>query len=331
MNLRPRPGTLATVVTEFEQLASFGRCWDRMQGGWGEFCERRSLRLRERERYGHAAERATEQILDDLFTVVLDWSLGDLNHQVGYADLLITRLGIKHLIVEAKAPGTLAWSRPSVERALAQAMRYAAEQKVKSVAVCDGYMLYAADVVDGSLRDRTFIALDRNACERDLWWLSVDGIYRVPDGAGVAHLQIHGEPEAAATVLTAEEEATELLHPKYGLPASCFAYVGDPNDPHRWALPFRLREGEIDTRRLPKAIQSILTNYRGAHVTRIPEAAIPDVLVRLAEAAAQTGKMPWQAAAAGSIYRQLEEALDQLSRLDELRQVAPSPLNATAA
>ncbi len=37
-------------------------------------------------------------------------------------------------------------------------------------------------------------------------------------------------------------------------------------------------------RRLPKAIQAILSNYRGAHVTSIPENAIPDVLHRLPQA-----------------------------------------------
>src|SRR5262249_39486804 len=161
----------------------------------------RRLRLRERERYGHAAERATEEILEDLFTNVLDWSVGDLNHQVGYADLLLTRLGIKYLIVEAKRPGSLAWSRPAVERALEQASRYASGQRVQSVAVSDGHMLYAADVVKGGLRDRTFIPLGCAKCESDLWWLSVDGIYRVPAGGAEARLQILGTPDAMAVLV----------------------------------------------------------------------------------------------------------------------------------
>ena len=139
-----------------------------MQEAWPGFRERRRLRLRERERYGHAAERATEEILEDLFTSVLDWSVGDLNHQVGYADLLLTRLGIKYLIVEAKRPGSLAWSRAAVERALEQASRYAHEQRVQTVAISDGYMLYAGDVAGGRLRDRTFIPLDGEDCEDDL-------------------------------------------------------------------------------------------------------------------------------------------------------------------
>jgi hypothetical protein len=54
---------------------------------------------------------------------VLDWSIGDINHQVGYPDLLLTRLGIKYLIVEAKTPGALAWHSSARDRALEQARR----------------------------------------------------------------------------------------------------------------------------------------------------------------------------------------------------------------
>lgn len=45
-----------------------------------------------------------ENILEDLFTMVLDWHLSEVNNQVGYAGLVLTRLGVKHLIVEVNAP-----------------------------------------------------------------------------------------------------------------------------------------------------------------------------------------------------------------------------------
>ena len=82
-----------------------------------EHCE-----LPERERYGHAAERATEEILGDLFTSVLDWSVGALNRQVGYAGLLLTRLGIKYLIVGGEA-ARRARLEPTRDRAGARAGR----------------------------------------------------------------------------------------------------------------------------------------------------------------------------------------------------------------
>lgn len=68
----------------------------------------------------------------------------------------------------------------------------------------------------------------------------------------------------------------------------------------------------IDAERLPKAIQCILTNYRGARVSGIPEQAIPAVLSRLAQAAARAGHMPPAAANPAPVYRQLSEALEQL-------------------
>lgn len=101
------------------------------------------------------------------------------------------------------------------------------------------------------------------------------------------------------------------MHPKYRLPARCFGYVGDASDPHTWHLPYLCADGSVDLRRLPKAVQAILSNYRGAHVTSIPESAIPDVLVRLADAANRAGKMPGQTADPAAAYMQLAQALEQ--------------------
>src|SRR6266496_3465211 len=140
-------------------LASYRRVVARMTAHWAAFQAKRKERLMQQERHGVAAERVAENILEDLFTLVLDWKLADINNQVDYADLMLTRLGIKYLIIEAKRPGALAWNRRAVHSALDQVLRYADEQRV-SRAVSDGVMLYAADVVHGGLQDRAFIALD---------------------------------------------------------------------------------------------------------------------------------------------------------------------------
>jgi len=301
-----------------DHLASYHHCVERIGVGWTAFQETRLERLRERERFGHAAERATENILEDLFTGVLDWSLGDLNHQVGYADILLTRLGIKYLVVEAKRPGALAWNRRAVDAALDQAWRYAAEQKVRCVAVSDGVMLYAADVKANGLSPRVFCPLEHSEPQETLWWLSVHGIYR--DRAEPADAILHLLPETTVAERPHDDEASDqLLHPKYGLPARCFGYVGNAADPHSWHLPYLNADGTIDARRLPKAVQAILSNYRGARVSSVPEGDIPDVLVRLACAAGSLGKLPQQTAEAAPAYVALIEALDQLGRLDDVR------------
>jgi hypothetical protein len=236
-----------------------------------------------------------------------------VNYQVDYADLLLTRLSVKHLLVEVKRPGLLAWNRHAVDAALVQAAGYARKQKVGSIAVSDGHMLYAADVTEASLRDRVFVSLATEVPHADLWWISLDGIYRPREDlvGGPGLLPHPSAPDPAGSI----PPGGETLHPKYRIPARCFAYVGDPAQPHTWHLPYQLADGDTDTRRLPKAIDAILSNYRGAHVSAIPERAIPDVLVTLARAAWALGRMPGQVPAPTPAYVAIARALDQMGRL----------------
>lgn len=295
-------------------------CVERIVEAWPQFQEQRIQRLRERERFDHAAEAATERILEDLFTIVLDWSIGDLNHQVGRADLSLTRQGLKWLIVELKRPGSLAWNLAARDGALAQACRYADEQKVERVAVSDGILLYAADIRAGGLAQRVACSLDTREPPAALWWLSLHGIYREPPALSVdappAHVTLAGGGHDGTPPMLGE--AMPLLHAKYKRPVSCFAYVGHAADPKTWRLPYLEADGSVDTSRLPKAIQTIVSNYRGKGVKGIPEAAIPDVLVRLGIAAQSIGKLPGQDASTAPVYVALAKALDQLGRLREV-------------
>lgn len=93
---------------------------------------------------------------------------------------------------------------------------------------------------------------------------------------------------------------------------------GRADAPHTWKLPYLLADGTIDHKRLPKAVQAILSNYRGAKVGGIPEADVPDVLVPLARAASSVGKMPGQTGDPAAVYMQLAEALEQVGRLGEV-------------
>jgi hypothetical protein len=296
------------MSNQVENLASYQRCAQSIRANWPAFLEKREARLEQQQRHGVAAEKVAENIIEDLFTEVLDWTVADLNNQVEHADLLLSRLGIKYL----------AWNRRAVEAALDQALRYAGEQKVKCVAVSDGVMLYTADVEHGGLRDRAFVSLQsEEPQEKMLWRISLHGIYRPCESSEGAALDLI--PEAKTEVdLAASPLEEQLLHPKYKVPARCFAYVGDPNKTATWKLPYRLADGSPDVKRLPKAIQAILSNYRGVKVSSVPEKDIPDVLVRLAHAAASQGRMPQQAADTAHVYVQLAEALAQLGRLEEV-------------
>lgn len=141
-------------ASSIDHLAVYHRCAERIRSGWAEFLARRSEQLVPHPFAALAVEKVTENILRDLFVTVLDWPSSCFVPQVGHADIVLSNLGVRWIIVEAKRPGALAWHRRAVERALDQASGYAAEQRVRCVAVSDGVMLYAADLVDGGRRDR---------------------------------------------------------------------------------------------------------------------------------------------------------------------------------
>lgn len=55
-----------------EHLASHGRCSDRIGSTWQDFLSKRIQRLEQQTRLGEASEKVAENILEDLFTTVLD-------------------------------------------------------------------------------------------------------------------------------------------------------------------------------------------------------------------------------------------------------------------
>jgi len=290
---------------------------ERVHASWTRFVEKLAERKARQERSSEAPEESVEGVLEDLFVNVLDWSPSDVHRLEGEEGLLVSRSGAGGLIVAVRRPGALIWYRRTVEAALQQVRRQADEKGVKSIAVSDGVMLYAADIEDDQLRDRVFVYLGSSAPQTDLRWLSVHGLSRPRTGGqGVAPRLL---PEMASTSASRTSAHGGLIsHPRYGLPARCFAYVGNAEHPDTWKLPYLLADGRVDAKRLPKAIQSIVSNYRGERVRSIPASEIPDVLVRLARAAAALGKLPHQSRRPVQTYQRLAEALAELGRLDEV-------------
>jgi len=287
---------------DYRQLATYRQCTERITAQWGRFQAMRADRLR----HGSEVERVAETILDDLFTEVLDWSKGDVLYQQDRADIVLSQNGMKYLVIEAKRPGLLRPNIRSLKAAIQQARGYADAQKIARIAASDGCVFYAADIVHGAEVDRTLIDLSQPTPPQDLWWLSVHGIYRTCS----EHITWPADEVPAPLTAT---DGSPLLHPKYKLPARCFAYVGNANDPQTWKLPYLELNGSINERWLPKAIQALLSNYRGAKVGGIPEPAIPAVLLSLARAADLEGRMPPRAINPAPIYSELADALRQLS------------------
>jgi hypothetical protein len=288
-------------------LASYRQCTARIVATWADFLATRADRLR----HGNESEKVAEAILDDLLTQVLDWTKGDLLYQVGRAagraDIILSQNRFKYLVIEAKRPGSLAPGRRTLEAAVAQARRYADQQRIPTIAVTDGRYLYAADISADGLTDRALVDLACTEPQLDLWYLSVYGVYRPRSTPVLGVPLVINEPAAVP-----EAQPDCLLHPKHKRPASCFAYVSDANQPKTWKLPYLLADGTIDPKRLPMAIQAVIGSYRGTRVKSIPESSIPNVLLKLARAAESAGLLPPRAVAPAPAYRQLMLVLEQL-------------------
>jgi len=297
-----------TTTADPMRLATYRAWQSHARTAWPIFQTQRLERLAEGRRYGKAPEKVAENIVEDLLVDVLGWSLADINHQVERCDILVTHLGVRRLVVEAKRPELLRGPR-QIEAAFHQARCYAETLGVDVVVVSDGGHVLARDLVPGDWRAEA----DLCAAELDdnLWWLSSDGIYRTPTPLA------HPAAWTGQTRDAIEDPSTALeglpRHPKYGLPALCFAYVGVAADPHTWKLPYLRADGQVDHSRLPKAIQCVLTNYRGEHISGIPETAIPAVLRRLADAAQREGRMPSQCLEPAPVYLELEYAVSQIA------------------
>lgn len=279
-----------------DHLASKRKLIERAQNNWVEFQDRRKQYLAQMHLRNGCSEKITENILIDLFTLVLDWPLANIDYQSGRCDIVLVDTGIKHLLVEAKYPGKFN-SSTAMKQALSQVTGYSLKHQVYRVAVSDGYRLYAIDLFEGKICERIDITLDGKFSE-ELWLVSRHGIYRSIE---------HRENPTTSNVLSGE-----ILHPKYKLPSKCFAYVGHPLDPKTWSLPYLLSCESVDEKRLPKAISSIVSNYRGSKVSKIPDKHIHDVLRRLEIAARHLGKMPDQNPRTAQTYCQLNEALAQV-------------------
>lgn len=284
-------------------LASARVCTARIREQWAAFQAARARHLAAVGGQQAPAEKVAENILCELFTTVLDWTTEQVRLQEQRVDLMLTRNGLRYLIVEVKRPGSFD-GRGSILTALTQARGYATQLRVDRVAVSDGCTLEAYDITADGLRPRTLAHLANPQPAEDLWWLSARGIYRTPPPRpAIGNFDLAGDT---------------MLHPKYQLPARCFAHVGDPDRPATWKLPYLLADGTVDAKRLPKAIGAVIRDYRSQQVKGLTEEHTAQVLVRLASAAVRTGRMPHQDPTPAEVYVALLDQLRQLGRAGDV-------------
>lgn len=111
-------------------------------------------------------------------------------------------------------------------------------------------------------------------------------LYRLREDTSGARLNLL-PPAPDGTPQPTSGTGPGLLHPKYRLPSVCFAHVRNAGDPKTWHLPYLRADGSPDLARLPKAIQAILSNYRGAHVSPFPRSWLPWPAPRISCASCQ--------------------------------------------
>jgi hypothetical protein len=287
---------------------------DNLHSNWPLFVAKRKDLLIQKERFGSVPEKISENILHALFTEVLDWDIKDVNYQVGYADMEITKLGIKRIVIEAKRPGGISWTESHIAKHIEQALRYAFTQKVNTIAISDGNKLYVLNVDGGSITPRIFIHLDAEEPHEDLYYISVNGV----DKNKNINIDFKDNKKENLIKDLEQEINDELLNPQYKLPSWCFAYVGDPNKSTTWKLPYLLLDGSVNIKRLPSAVCCVVTNHRGVQVKGIPEKDIPNVILKLAKAAKSVGKLDPENPKMANCYRQLYNAIVQFGYLDKI-------------
>lgn len=90
---------------------------------------------------------------------MLDWPTSAVKYQIDDADMLLTSLGVKYAVIEAKRPSTFDHNSRAVAAALDQAWGYAERQQERCVIASDTMLLDALGVVAGGLLPRLRVRL----------------------------------------------------------------------------------------------------------------------------------------------------------------------------
>lgn len=254
-----------------------------LAAAWPDFLARREDRLR---RGGEVAAHITR----DLLKLVLLWPGEEIAAAPGPG--LMLGQAPAGCYVALGRPGAIEARRPGACALARRAAGYARAQAAAHSGACDGGIFFLQDHAGGTRRERVHAWLGQTMPPGELWWVT-------PAGLGQTWTQPQGEflwaPRREALGLeSGAPMPVLLLDPKYGLPASCFAYAADGRDPRTWKLPFRGAAGRPDLRRLILAATRVTTDK--PRRLGVPEVELGLVIRRLAEAARALGELPPQCA-----------------------------------
>lgn len=128
---------MPAVPESLVDLARFRRFAESAPLRWPTFLERRCERVTQATRNVKAAEKVAENILEDFFTVSLDWKIEELNNQVRHTDIILTHNGIKRLTTKLPLSTKMQVS-PALEHVLNKAQQLPARFNQQRVRLTSG-------------------------------------------------------------------------------------------------------------------------------------------------------------------------------------------------
>ncbi len=275
---------------------------------WPQFSDFRSATHRHLINGRSLSERDVEAVFESILLGPLGYSPAQLDRQPDFADYVLLSRDLKIAIVEIK--GWEAFHIPDNQRkALEQAAGYASRHRCKNIMAFDGKTMALAECGQDAINILFEVLVDTADPADELFYFTEYGLSKLP-----------GQCISSFSYTPAPQPNEFKKHHGIDLHYSCFAYIGDLRDKSTWKMPYRNADGSVDTGRIDKAVNFLLSpgGYRGATVSdrSVPEAASVDVAKKLARGYREIGKLDDQHCKPAA---RLKEYLEQKGvRLDDI-------------
>jgi hypothetical protein len=249
---------------------------------WPKFREFRAGTYQHVSHGRRLSEQDVASVFESLLTGPLGYSAAQIRRQSDFIDYELLARDLKLAVVETKG-----WEAfrtvGALDDALEQAAKYAARNQVKHFFAFDGEVIALAIQEGDIIKVFSELKVDCDSAPEDLFFFTEYGLSKVPD-----------KPLRSFQFQPSSLPDEYKKHHGVALPRKCFAYVGDPRDKATWRLPYRNSDLSVDTSRIDKAVNYLLSpgGYRGVTVTdgSIPEGASIDVAKTLARAYKEIGR-----------------------------------------
>ena len=262
---------MLAVPTKKELAAREG-----IEENWPKFKEFRAATYRHLLNGRSLSERDVEAVFESLLADPLGYSPAQIDRQPDFADYVLLSRDLKLAVVEAK--GWEAFRTDgNLHGALTQAATYADRHRVKHLFAFDGEVIALAIREGNNIDVILELKVDAQDPPDDLFFFTEYGLSKVPN-----------EPKYSFCFESCPLPNECKKHHGVALHYTCFAYIGDLRDKGTWKLPYRNADMSVDTGRIDKAVNYLLSpgGYRGATANdrSVPEAASVDVAKKLARA-----------------------------------------------